>query len=275
MKMIDQWMVKWFGAWMRRLKNADPARKIAVHRGMAEELRGGFVYLQQQMNIHPDSPRHKKEFVDLSGGFFPGEDKKGRNLKEFYSWDTTRRDMLLLLLREVEERKVDGAIAELGVYRGESARLFHHYAPERDLYLFDTFEGFDATEAAMDRKSGQAVPEKLFADTSEEQVRQYVNPQSEKVKLFAGRFPDTVTDEVRGIRYALVHLDADLYEPIKAGLEFFYARLSKGGVIIVHDYNAWKGARKAVEEFLQTVPERGVPMPDQSGSFVLIKTVAS
>ena len=57
--------------------------------------------------------------------------------------DTVRRDMLVLLLRDLIERRVPGDMAELGVYKGLTARLIHHYAPERTLHLYDTFQGFD------------------------------------------------------------------------------------------------------------------------------------
>ena len=57
-------------------------------------------------------------------------------------WDSTRRDMLILLLRTIIEKNIKGDFAELGVYQGKTAKLIHHYAPERNLHLFDTFEGF-------------------------------------------------------------------------------------------------------------------------------------
>ena len=42
---------------------------------------------------------------------------------------------------------VPGAVAELGVYRGGFSRWLNLLLPERTLLLFDTFEGFDPTEA--------------------------------------------------------------------------------------------------------------------------------
>ncbi|MGH9656472.1 MAG: TylF/MycF/NovP-related O-methyltransferase, partial [Bryobacteraceae bacterium] len=46
--------------------------------------------------------------------------------------------------------KVNGAMAEVGVYRGASARLIRDADPRRELHLFDTFEGLpepDDTDA--------------------------------------------------------------------------------------------------------------------------------
>jgi O-methyltransferase len=72
--------------------------------------------------------------------------------------------------------------------------------------------------------------------------------------------------------FAFVHLDADLYDPIMAGLQFFYPRVAKGGIIVVHDYNSWPGARRAVDVYFQDKPEVPVPMPDKSGSVVIVRT---
>ena len=59
-------------------------------------------------------------------------------------------------------------------------------------------------------------------------------------------------------RFALVHIDCDLYKPFKAGLEFFYPRLVTGGFLIMHDYTSlwWDGVERAVESFLQIKKRR-------------------
>jgi hypothetical protein len=42
-------------------------------------------------------------------------------------------------------------------------------------------------------------------------------------------------------------------------------------MIVVHDYNAWPGARIAVDRFRQSQTVVAVPMPDKCGSVVLVK----
>jgi hypothetical protein len=42
-------------------------------------------------------------------------------------------------------------------------------------------------------------------------------------------------------------------------------------MIVVHDYNAWPGARIAVDRFRNRETPVAVPMPDKAGSIVLIK----
>lgn len=80
-----------------------------------------------------------------------------------------------------------------------------------------------------------------------------------------------MTRELRFGRYAFVHLDADLYSPIIKGLEIFYPLMSSGGFLLVHDYNAWPGARDAVEEFCALQGIVPVPMLEKSESCVLLK----
>ena len=65
-----------------------------------------------------------------------------------------------------------------------------------------------------------------------------------------GYFPETTV----GIEeaFCFVNLDFDLYNPTYAGLEYFYPRMSKGGVILIHDYFSvgWTGVKQAVDEFV-------------------------
>ena len=68
-------------------------------------------------------------------------------------------------------------------------------------------------------------------------------------------------------------MDVDLYNPTKAGLEFFYPRLASGGVIIIHDYNPdWPGIMKAVDDFGKTIPDPLVILPDQDSSVMIFKS---
>jgi O-methyltransferase len=247
--------------WLRALR--DPGRALArIHPFLAGPRR---FHLQGRMDIDPRSIWHDPDFVAATGGFLIPEDRVDRRICSLEAWDNVRRDMLVLLMRSVIARRVEGDFAELGVYQGGSARLIHHYAPERVLHLFDTFSGFDAREIARPEQKGQ------FADTSVAAVLKRIAPLNANVIPHVGRFPDSVPEELRSRRVAFVHLDADLFAPIIAGLEFFYPRTSRGGVVVVHDYNAWPGARCAVDEFFADKSEVPIPMPDKSGSAIIVK----
>jgi O-methyltransferase len=56
-----------------------------------------------------------------------------------------------------------------------------------------------------------------------------------------------------------------------AGLKYFYEKVNPGGFILAHDFNSWPGSRKAVREFFHDKPEVPIPMPDKSGSALILK----
>ena len=92
------------------------------------------------------------------------------------------------------------------------------------------------------------------------------------VKLIQGYFPETTGGIDPENQYALVHLDADLYSPQFSGLEYFYPRMTKGGVIIVHDCNnEFTGSKRALNEFFLNKPETPIIIPDKSGSAIVVK----
>lgn len=235
-------------------------------------LKNTSFFMQGQMDISPRSRWYNREFEEETGGFFPKSSRDGRRICDLEPWDCTRRDMLVLLLRTVVEQGIDGDMAELGVYRGNTARLIHHYVPERPLHLFDTFEGFtDRSVLAEKENTNFSTKGRKFSDTSLEGVRRYVDPQNDNVHFYKGYFPDSIPSALDSLTFSFVNLDADLFEPTLEGLKFFYPRMCTGGLLLVHDYNAWIGARKAVDEFFHDRPEMPVPMPDKSGSALIVR----
>ena len=185
--------------------------------------------------------------------------------------DKTRFFNIWLQVERLNKWGIPGAFAELGVYKGETARIIHHCDPGRNLHLYDTFHGFRSVDLKKESGDAAGYTPRNFADTSMEQVRRKI-AGNENIIFHPGYFPDS-TAGIGDEKFALVHIDADLYNPIKAGLEFFYPRLSPGGVIIVHDYNEkWKGALKAVDEFVESIPEAIVPVPDRDNSIMIFKS---
>jgi len=97
-------------------------------------------------------------------------------------------------------------------------------------------------------------------------------PSSAKVIVRPGWFPDT-TKSLDDTRFAVVSLDADLYQPIFEGLRFFWPKLSPGGFILVHDYNhqQFPGTNRAVKDFMREAAIACCPVPDFGGTAVLGK----
>jgi hypothetical protein len=217
--------------------------------------------------------QHRPDFDLAYGGFAPAEalqEAWAHGMEENNRGDQTRLYFLYLNVKRLEADGVPGDFAEIGVYKGNSAKVLHLLAPARRLWLFDTFEGFDDADVAADPRAD--VKRRDFSDTSLEAVQRFVGTSGD-VRFVRGRFPDTAGAVPPDARFALIHLDADLYEPIKAGLEFFYPRLSPGGLAIVHDYSSghWPGVKQAVDEFLRGKPERPLLVPDKSGTVAFVK----
>lgn len=182
--------------------------------------------------------------------------------------DYARLIFLATALETVAEDRIPGETAELGVFKGSTAKVIRRVLGDRKLYLFDTFGGFDEKDTAIDPAHAAAGD---FAYGCEP-VRQFLG-EDEKIIYCVGHFPETSGMVDPADKFAFVHLDCDLYEPTKAALEFFYPRMSEGGFIVMHDYysNAWPGVPKAIDEFFQDKPESVVVVPDKSGTAVVRK----
>ncbi len=185
--------------------------------------------------------------------------------------DKVRLYNFWLQIQRIQKDKVQGDFAELGVYKGESARLLHLMAPDRTLHLFDTFEGFTGTDLKPETGVAATYSTGNFADTNINKVLKNIGGNPAKIKIHAGYFPQS-TAGLEDTTFCMVSLDADLYNPTRAGLEYFYPRLSPGGVIFIHDYNSkWEGLMKAVDEFTDSIPERIVLVPDLDSTVMIVK----
>jgi O-methyltransferase len=164
---------------------------------------------------------------------------------------------------------VEGAFVECGVWRGGSIMaialtLLRLGATDRDLYLFDTFEGMPAP-GELDEDSpydGYSIHRRWqrrrnggigssWNRVSAESVRARVEGTGyppERIHVVPGLVEETVPEHAPD-RIALLRMDTDWYEPTRHQLEHLYPRLSIGGVLIVDDYGHYVGARKAVEEY--------------------------
>ncbi len=180
-------------------------------------------------------------------------------------WADERIVMLRKCIAILKERNIPGNTAELGVYRGDFSRIINKHLSERKLYLFDTFEGF-----CSDRDSVRDVDQNMFKDTSADFVLERM-PHPEQCIIKKGYFPSTTKDVID--KFCLVSLDADLYEPILSGLEFFYPRLNKGGYIFVHDFDSihFPGVKNAVYEFCDNNRISFVPISDKCSSVIITK----
>lgn len=199
------------------------------------------------------------------GGIFGNE----INTISYGYGDMVRFYGLCMAFDLIEKDKIKGEVVELGVYKGDTAVLLANFARKsaRQLYLLDTFNGFDDRDLELNEQHLSGA----FSETSLEFVKKRVG--EENTSFVQGFFPDTAAHLPASGRYSLVHIDTDLYAPIKAGLEYFYPRLNDGGFLIMHDYMSlcWEGAIRAIDEFFADKPEHIIPIPDLAGTVMIRK----
>lgn len=149
----------------------------------------------------------------------------------------------------------EGAVYELGVYKGGSARLIRDAIQtaegRRMLRLFDTFEGMKVTndEQGDRHRAGD------FSETSLTEVKAFVG-EADWIDYRQGWVPETFVG-LNDDKIAFAHIDVDLYAPIADTIRFIYPRLVKGGMMVFDDYGfpSTPGARKAIDEFFFNRPE--------------------
>lgn len=163
----------------------------------------------------------------------------------------------------IENNQLEGDIVECGVWKGGSmmvvARtLLENQSSQRELYLYDTFEGMSEPTAEDISHSGQSA-----IRTIKEEVELTYAPldlvknnlsrvgyAEDKSHYVVGKVEDTIPQTIPE-KISLLRLDTDWYESTRHELEHLFPRLVPGGILIVDDYGHWQGARKAVDEYIE------------------------
>jgi len=182
---------------------------------------------------------------------------------------------LIQTVRHLESQSIEGAFVECGVWRGGSMAaaaltlLEEQRPPNRELYLYDTFEGMsepgkndktlmgsDATAilANQDPDQENSAWCKATLDIVKSVLEATHYPQP-LIRYIKGKVEDTIPNSLPE-KIALLRLDTDWYESTLHELTYLYPRLTSGGVIIIDDYGHWQGARKATDEYFSTLAER-------------------
>lgn len=175
-------------------------------------------------------------------------------------------------LREIVRyaRTVPGEMAECGCYRGASAWFIANEAPGATLHLFDSFSGLPRP-SEKDRLPGTSMSfwSEGVLSASEEEVRTILGSLP-NIRIHKGWIPEPFAS-VEHLRFSLVHIDVDLYQPTWDSLQFFYPKLSPNGIIVLDDYGfkTCPGALKASDEFSKEVGEYIIHL--STGQGVIIK----
>jgi hypothetical protein len=176
-------------------------------------------------------------------------------------------------LRELAGRicDVDGELAECGSFRGGSAYFVAEAtaATNNQLHLFDSWQGL---AAPVDVDGTHWAAGDLTA--SEEECLDTLRPFAHRVVSHPGWIPDRF-DDVAALRFSLVHVDVDLYEPHRDAIRFFWPRLADGGAMVFDDYGSsfCPGARRAVDEYFSPLGVKVIGLP--TGQALVLKQQSS
>ncbi|MGI5169455.1 TylF/MycF/NovP-related O-methyltransferase [Spirillospora sp. CA-253888] len=160
---------------------------------------------------------------------------------------------------------VPGAVVEVGCHEGRTSvflrKVADHFAPGRELHVYDSFEGLPPPGP---NDTDYSSPGQLRTRV-EDLTRTFARWDAEPPHVHAGWFADTLPRELPD-RVCFAYVDGDLYESIRTALTELYPRLSPGAIVIVDDYcdevrsprafAGFPGVKKACDEFFADKPER-------------------
>ncbi len=179
---------------------------------------------------------------------------------------------LIEAVRYVVKNNIEGDIVECGVWKGGSMMAVAETLKvldntNRNLYLYDTYEGMSAPTEHDITYNGDNAKLLLNSNTDKEQNlvwaygaleivkqnMQLTGYPADKITYVKGKVEDTIPQTVPK-KIAILRLDTDWYESTKHELLHLFPLLVNGGVLILDDYGHWAGAKKAVDEFLNEYP---------------------
>ncbi|MFJ9035460.1 TylF/MycF/NovP-related O-methyltransferase [Streptomyces sp. NPDC102406] len=219
----------------------------------------------------PPAPAARKE-LQLPVDY---DDEAKETIRAVKPWTMTspeRLNAFILATRHVVRHDIPGDIVECGVWRGGSMQacaktLLGCGATDRDLYLFDTYDGMTPPTDEDLRRDGTPAADILARHGKDKAIWAYatlddvksgfasVPYPAERIHYVRGKVEETVPGEAPD-KIAILRLDTDWYASTKHELDHLYDRLVPGGVLLIDDYGYWQGSRQAVDEFLERTGER-------------------
>lgn len=207
------------------------------------------------------------------------EDEIRRAIAQVYDHTMVSYERLATLwlqVRYLDARAIAGDLVECGAYRGGAtammalAHMASHKPPVRRLRLFDSFQGLPEPRTEVDgvglarslgRRTSGALVSVGWAVSSVQEPKALLEERIKYAKALinyhAGWFQETLPVVAPSLGdIALLRLDGDWYDSTRVCLEHLYSKVVTDGVVVIDDYGCYEGCRRAVNEFLATLPRR-------------------
>ena len=172
-----------------------------------------------------------------------------------------RRFRIMELVKILDSTSsVQGLVVECGCYFGLSSYMLCSYLQQRNpafdgsgYHIFDSFQGLSEPTEDDDIPASWQDAERLRTMTKRGHFAAPLDVVRNNLEAFPEitYHPGWIPQSFNGLaesRYRFVHVDVDLYDPTLDALNYFYPRVSAGGVIVSDDYS-WPGAQTAIKEF--------------------------
>ncbi len=135
-----------------------------------------------------------------------------------------------------ETAKLNGALIEIGVWRGGSGALIAKQTKlsgiKETVYLCDTFTG-----VVKAGEKDSVYKGKEHADASRENVDEVINKLTlDNTKILVGIFPEETNELVSDKIFRFCHIDVDVYQSAKDIIEWLWPKLAIGGIVVFDDY---------------------------------------
>lgn len=174
-------------------------------------------------------------------------------------------------LVSIADRKIPGAVAEFGSFKGHSGYLIRKtldfLGEDRPLYMFDMFENFPTEEAGID--SFWSLTHHVNFDSVNAKFKEFSN-----VTLVKGDFVETL-DQTPIEDLALIFIDCDAYRSTNYLLEKLWeTKLKVGGLAVLEDYGHPQllGNRLAAHQFFDNRKNSFTWFSQFSGFYQALKT---
>lgn len=228
-------------------------------------------YIKKVFDITGFKIQKKETHSDFPVDFDEESIKIIESTKPFTLTSMERTFTLIEAVKYIIKQNIPGDIVECGVWKGGSIMtavltLKNLKNQDKEIYLFDTFEGMSKpTEFDLPSSESNFNPIEEFKKTKiDDNASDWCKAEIDEVKenVFSTNYPKNKFHFIKGKventlpefapdEISILRLDTDWYESTLHELNHLFPKLSKGGVLIIDDYGFWKGSKKAVDEYFQ------------------------
>jgi len=235
----------------------------------------------EKLDLWPSSLKNPQTVYEIEKDFHIAYNEAMIKTEMIKTDNPLRRNRHYLLSKLIKEAPIsDGEVSECGCWKGLSAYIIAAELKKRNyknkFYIFDSFEGLsklDKQDEIKDKNNFDENEIRKYFAYSLDRVKKNLEEFKDMMVIYKGWIPSTFK-EVEKKTFSFVHIDVDLYKPILDSFNFFWPKMTKGGIILFDDYGSmsFPGAKLAVDEFLKNINKNEyLFVPLSFGSAIIVK----